>query len=79
MRCHLLSLSLTQGIQKYEFDMYLDIHRLLHGRRNEISHKFVKKWKDLNALAAFAELTDDVSLLNKIKVLLYIHVFNVRQ
>jgi F-box protein 18 (helicase) len=63
-----LKLGFAGGIQKYEFDMYLDIHRLRHGRRNEISHKFVKKWKDFNALAAFAERTDDVSLLNKIKI-----------
>ena len=62
---------MTQGIQKYEFDMYLDIHRLRQGKKAEITNKFVKKWKDFGALASFAERTDDVSLINKIKVLLH--------
>ena len=67
----ILLCSVAQGIQKYEFDVYLDIHRLRQGRKMEITNKFVKKWRDFNALVAYAERTDDVSLINKIKVLLH--------
>ena len=48
--------------------MYLDIHKLRKGQHKEITHKFVKKWKSFDALLAFAEKTDDVALINKIKV-----------
>ena len=48
--------------------MYLDLHKLQHGRKSEITHRFVKHWKSFDSLAKFAEKTDDVSLLNKIKV-----------
>jgi F-box protein 18 (helicase) len=57
-----------KGIQKYEFDMYLDIHRLLHNKKDQIKHKFVKKWKSFKDLLNFAERIEDVSLINKIKV-----------
>ena len=61
-----------QGIQKYEFDMYLDLHKLLHGKLDEITHKFVKKWRSFNGLVAYAEKVDDISLLSKLKAILYI-------
>ena len=63
-----------QGIQKYEFDMYLDLHKLLHGKLDEITHKFVKKWKTFNDLVTYAKKVDDVSLINKLKAILYIIV-----
>ena len=47
--------------------MYLDLHRLLHGKNDEITHKFVKKWKTFEGLMAFADKVDDVALINKIK------------
>lgn len=61
---------LFQGIQKYEFDMYLDIHKLLSGKIGEITHRFVKKFKNFTTLSSFADKTDDIALINKIKVLL---------
>ena len=48
--------------------MYLDIHKLLHGKKEEITHKFVKRWKDFNSLSSFADKTEDIALINKIKV-----------
>ena len=47
--------------------MYLDINNLRRGRNSEITHKFIKIWKSFDSLVKFAEKTDDVSLMNKIK------------
>jgi F-box protein 18 (helicase) len=38
------------------------------GRNSEITHKFIKIWKSFDSLVKFAEKTDDVSLMNKIKI-----------
>ena len=57
-----------QGIQKYEFDMYLDLHKLQQGKTAEIQNKFVKRWHSFQALSNYADRTDDVALINKIKV-----------
>ncbi|CAI8037725.1 F-box DNA helicase 1 [Geodia barretti] len=62
-----LKLGFAGGIQKYDFDMYLDINNLRRGRNSEITHKFIKSWKSFDSLVKFAEKTDNVSLMNKIK------------
>lgn len=48
--------------------MYLDLHKLLHGKNDEIKHKFVKRWKNFDGLVKFAEKIEDVSLINKTRV-----------
>ena len=48
--------------------MYLDIHKLLCGRKEEIKHKFIKRWKSFMTLSQYAEKADDVALINKLKV-----------
>ena len=39
----MFSFPFMQGIKDYDFDMYLDIHKLRHGER-DISHPLVKKF-----------------------------------
>ena len=38
------------------------------GRTNDVKHKFIKKWRSIQELRRFVERTDDVSLINKIRV-----------
>ena len=60
-----------QGIKGYDFDMYLDIHKLMHGKR-DISHPLVKKFLKNKApyesLRSYAKYSDG-SLPRGIQVL----------
>lgn len=51
--------------------MYLDIHKLLCESKEDIKNKSIKKWKTFDALSKYAERTDNVALINKIKVCNY--------
>jgi len=60
-----------QGIKSYDFDMYLDIHKLMHGKR-DVSHPLVKKFLNYKApycsLKSYAE-GSDAPLFRKIMVM----------
>ena len=60
-----------QGIKGYDFNMYLDIHKLMHGKR-DVSHPLVKKFLKNKApyesLRTYAKYSD-ATLLRKIQVL----------
>ena len=66
-----VSFLFMQGIKGYEFDMYLDIHKLRHGER-DISHPLVKKFlknkTPYESLCNYAKYGDG-SLLRRIQVL----------
>lgn len=61
-----------QGIKGYDFDMYLDIHKLMHGERGNVSHPLVKKFlkhkTPYESLKTYAKYSD-AALLRKIQVL----------
>lgn len=70
-----VKLGFAGGVDGYEFDYIVDIHRL-HTRsdlnliKNGLIKKFANSQSDraLQQLMNYAERTNDVSLINKIKV-----------
>ena len=57
---------LVGGVESYNFEDYLDIHRLSKGRKNDM--KKFKTFHSYNQFKTFATNVDDVELLSKIKI-----------
>jgi len=59
-------IGLVGGVDSYNFEDYLDIHRLKMGKKEEM--KKFKSFHSFTQLKSFAENVNDVELLGKIKV-----------
>ena len=57
---------LVGGVESYNFEDYLDIHKLSKGRKNEM--KKFKTFHSFNQFKTFATNVNDVELLSKIKI-----------